>query len=120
MKRKHSGVNNLGGHVPALHRHFWLPALHSRLSTRFFPPSPKTQFVNPFLFSSRSLGHCLRKANGPSQRLLDSLYKAGSLSGLKITGREILDKRPVDDLAQDACVLHKHPRLGPMSGKGDM
>lgn len=68
MKRQRSDGNNLGGRVPALHRHFRRPASLPGLSTRFFPPSPKIYFTNPFVLSSRGLALRLGKANS-SERL---------------------------------------------------
>jgi hypothetical protein len=89
-------------------------------SPHHFPP-----FLHPNLPDSlgaplRGGGKSLGKSRCLRECFFDPFYDLRDLSRFEIACRKILDKRSVSDLPQNGDVLHKHPGIGPMPGKGHM
>jgi hypothetical protein len=99
-----------------LHGHFKPTVLLAHLAT----PFSKKQFTNPLVLSRGNVRHSLPHADGTGQSFLNSFYDRHYSSRFESACRKILDKRSVSDLPQNGDVLHKHPGIGPMPGKGYM
>jgi hypothetical protein len=90
------------------------------LRPRFLPA-----FLNPHLADSldtpvRRVTESFGKSRCLRECFFDPFYDLRDVSRFEIARRKILDKRSVSDLPQNGDVLHKHPGIGPMPGKGHM